>query len=220
MMIKILRIIRNFIFGLNSRKTPVPLTAGTIHRINMFDMLLGSVSGLTGDIVECGVGHGRSLLMITSISTRYDERTVFAFDSFEGFPDVSELDSAHNPSAVKGHYKSDLESVKIFLTNSGLPVEYIQNIVFVTGFFENTLKNFVKPIVFLHIDADLSTSYSTVLMTLFDQVVAGGIILFDEYNESKWAHTSIIINEFMKDKDVRWGVYKTDLIEKYYVIKQ
>ena len=91
-MIKILRSIRNRMLGLGSRKSPVPLTASSIHRISMFDSLLRSVGDLPGDVVECGVGHGRSLLMMTTLCSCYGEREIFAFDSFEGFPEVSELD--------------------------------------------------------------------------------------------------------------------------------
>ena len=219
-MIKILRSIRNRMLGLGSRKSPVPLTASSIHRISMFDSLLRSVGDLPGDVVECGVGHGRSLLMMTTLCSCYGEREIFAFDSFEGFPEVSELDRMHNPAAIKGHYKSQLESVKSFLANSNLPENQIQKISFIKGFFDDTLKDYNHAIAFLHIDADLSTSYSTVLTSLFDQVVSGGIILFDEYNELKWAHTTTVIDEFMNDKHVQWGTYKTNLIEKYYVIKE
>ena len=50
-MIKILRSIRNRMLGLGSRKSPVPLTASSIHRISMFDSLLRSVGDLPGDVV-------------------------------------------------------------------------------------------------------------------------------------------------------------------------
>ncbi len=207
-------------FRLDSRKNPIPMSTKVIDRIRMFDHLLQLMPENDGVIVECGVGHGRSLLVITTLSVAYRDRQIYAFDSFEGFPEVSEDDSIHNPQAKKGHYKSQLQDVKQFLMNSRMSADKVNDIIFVKGFFDDTLRDFDRPISFLHIDADLSMSYKTVLTRLFDKVSSGGIILFDEYNEAKWANVTRIVDEFMADKDVTWGEYRTNENEKYYVIKR
>ncbi|MEE8046353.1 MAG: TylF/MycF/NovP-related O-methyltransferase, partial [Dehalococcoidia bacterium] len=55
----------------------------------------------------------------------------------------------------------------------------------VPGWLEDTLPKISTNIALLHIDVDLHDSYLTVLNNLYDQVVSGGVIAFDEY-KSPW----------------------------------
>jgi len=52
-------------------------------------------AGLTGDIVECGVGRGASyfLIVFSMTSVSYPSR-LYGFDSFRGFPEPSEWDDS------------------------------------------------------------------------------------------------------------------------------
>jgi hypothetical protein len=72
-----------------------------IYWWKFFEMILS----VQGDIVECGVGRGRSLITITSLCNYLElsgspiqRRKIFALDSFEGFPEPTENDfSIRNP---------------------------------------------------------------------------------------------------------------------------
>ena len=51
----------------------------------------------------------------------------------------------------------------------------------------------------LHLDCDLYESYKISLTNLYDKVVAGGIIMFDEYDDQRWPGARRAIDEFFMD---------------------
>ena len=86
-----------------------------------FDM----ISKLEGDIVECGVCLGRSLMMFAFLikDCCEGERHLYGYDSFEGFPEPSFYDRDASPeqrrrNVQKGHNKSPLNITSQFLSNN------------------------------------------------------------------------------------------------------
>ena len=203
----------------NFKEIPIPLTVPKVEQICFFRDIIKKTKDLEGDIVECGVGHGRSLLILTTLNNAFEKKKLYAFDSFEGFPDPKEYEKKLISGIKKGYYKSSLESVKIFLASSGIDNEDIKEINFVKGYLEDTLINYKNNISLLHIDVDLAESYKTVLNTLWDNIVVGGIIIFDEYNTKKWVTATQAINEFVKRKNLTINEYKTKNFIKHFVIK-
>ena len=203
----------------NFKEIPIPLTVPKVEQICFFRDIIKKTKDLEGDIVECGVGHGRSLLILTILNNAFEKKKLYAFDSFEGFPDPKEYEKKLISGIKKGYYKSSLESVKIFLASSGIDNEDIKEINFVKGYLEDTLINYKNNISLLHIDVDLAESYKTVLNTLWDNIVVGGIIIFDEYNTKKWVTATQAINEFVKRKNLTINEYKTKHFIKHFVIK-
>ena len=62
-----------------------------------------------GSIVECGVHNGGGAMAWAKISTTLEpynyHRQIYAFDTFEGFPGISEIDKTeYNPNAGKGSF--------------------------------------------------------------------------------------------------------------------
>jgi len=203
----------------NLKEDPIPLTTSKIEQICFFRDVIKKTKNLEGDIVECGVGHGRSLLLLAVLNNSFEKKNLYAFDSFEGFPDPEEYEKRSISGIKKGYYTSSLESVKIFLARSGINDEDINKINFVKGFLENTLINYKNKISLLHIDVDLAESYKTVLNGLWDNVISGGIIIFDEYNTKKWVTATQAINEFVKSKNLIINEYKTKYFVKHFVVK-
>ncbi len=127
-----------------------------------FALAACTVEGL---VLEFGVYTGRTLAVIAE----HDPRVVHGFDSFEGLPE----DWTHFQK--KGR----------FGLQGKLPQFAAANIELHAGWFEQTLPGFLAihpgPVRFLHIDSDLYSSAVTVLEGLAARIVAGTIILFDEY---------------------------------------
>ena len=194
------------VFGLDvklarSRKfdlSPYEQNLKQATRFLHFQDALGKVTDVDGHIVECGVGPGRSLFEFAVISNALGiERHIFGFDTFEGLPNPSMLDGDWN-SRVGGFWNYSREHVRDQLLLAGLDEEFIStNITLVPGEFSETLPNYdTGPIAFLHIDVDIYESYKVVLECLYDQVVPGGIIAFDEYAQEKWPGATMAIDEF------------------------
>lgn len=156
-----------------------------------------SAKHVKGDIVECGIGRGRSLISLCALNYLLDEeeggqRHIVGYDSFDGFPEPSQQDTSYrNPqkgewsNSPSGKYKYSIEFTQQVLAQAGIPLNKIA-LSLHKGFFSDTLPHHPKrPIAMLHIDGDLYASYRDVLHNLYDLVVPGGIIVFDDFQAKK-----------------------------------
>src|SRR3989344_1004488 len=184
------------------RYPTIPFDVRRMKLLLYLNFLFGKLQNVPGDIVECGVGKGRSFLFLSFLA--YSEgksRTLWGFDSFAGFPEPSKNDSSdRNPK--KGEWSgTHPDDIVAILKHAGIPEQFIQgNTKLIPGYFENTIQEYNgKKIALLHIDADLYDSYVVVLKKLFPFVSKGGIVLFDEYNEARWPGAKQAVDEFLKE---------------------
>lgn len=178
------------------------------------------IKDIEGDIVECGVGKGRTLLYLSFLSFKESkQRKVWGFDSFEGFPEPAKEDvSERNPK--KGDWAdTSITLIKGQLRKAGLPQKYIEeNVSLVKGFFPGTFTQYnSKPIAILHVDVDLYQSYVDVLNFFYPFVVENGLILFDEYDEPKWPGAKKAVDEFLVQTQLT--LQYDEFVKKYFVIK-
>jgi hypothetical protein len=122
-----------------------------------------SVAPQGGMALEFGVFEGRSLAVIAEARKG---REVYGFDSFQGLPED------YRPHVRQGAFALDrLPQVE------GAELE--------VGWFDDTLPNFLEthpgPVDFLHVDGDLYSSAVTVLSLVGPRLLAGSIVIFDEY---------------------------------------
>lgn len=205
-------------------KNPVSsLTVVDVGRLLFFKRMLDSVSDVDGDVVECGVGWGRSLMYLALLCWEEQKgRHIWGFDSFEGFPEPTAEDSGpRHPQ--KGEYKADMKAVYALLEQSKFDAAYLRSkITLVKGFFAESLPKYAGPgIVLLHIDADLYQSYLDVLKLLYDKVRPGGVIAFDEYMDGRtnvdFPGAKAAIDEFFRDKRVE--IRRDKRYGKYFAVK-
>lgn len=172
------------------------------------------IRGLEGDIVECGVGRGRSLITIASINKLISslddrqERKIFALDSFEGFPEPTEFDNSIR-SPQKGEwsmspnkqFKYSPETIAKIMKLADID----SKIDYVKGFFDKTTENLeVGDISILHLDGDLYESVKTPLNNLWQKVVIGGLVVIDDYaveetENERFPGARTAIKEFLRD---------------------
>ena len=189
------------------------LNLASIGHVAYWSKFLDKISEVDGDIVECGIGRGRSLIIISSLNSLLkSNRTIYAYDSFEGFPEPTEEDNSfRNPKkgewskSPSGKYEYSKEFMESVLTEAGVkPDENLINLK--KGFFSDSLKEHPeKPIALLHVDGDLYQSYMDVLTNLYNRVAKGGIIVFDDFlfeknGEDKFPGARLAVEEFLGDK--------------------
>lgn len=211
------------------------------HTINRFYPAYQKSKQVAGCFIECGVGYGRSALIMESILQMHnDKRDFLFFDSFEGFPSLSSEDLTNNQKARKSQWNyinpniflEVLSASKSKDKNSKNYKEDEQKRIHIKkGFFNKTLnketqkkiKNF-KGISYLHLDVDLYQSYLTCLNILFPLVNSGGIILFDEYEDKtlkKFPGSKKAIDEFLISQNLDpEKEIKFDLSGKCFMIKK
>ncbi len=156
------------------------------------DLLRHAVAQAPGDglVLEFGVASGTSINVIADAT----ERSVFGFDSFEGLPwawgGALELTGAFSKKGAEPKVRSNVELVK--------------------GLFSDTIAPFAADhlgqIALLHVDCDLYRSTVDILDGLGDRLVAGSVILFDEYlNYPGWRHHEYKAwQEFVKARSVTY----------------
>lgn len=147
---------------------------------------------------EFGVGEGESFDWFASVKPR--ENLLFGFDSFEGIPEPWLVYPA-------GQWR----------TKPYEPVS--QDVVIVAGTFDVTLKDpailsrISRRVGLLHVDCDLYSSTKCVFDNLGDRLVAGTVIVFDEFlNYDKWQeHEAKAFLEFVRGRGVRFDyLVRTD----------
>jgi O-methyltransferase len=138
---------------------------------------------LQGDFVECGVFKGDlAWVVMQMVNFREQQRRFYLYDTFAGFsPKYSSaadytdkplfMEFAHKAYNIEGLYESvrdrfaDMENVSV-----------VQGIV--PDVFAQTVPD---RIAFMHIDLNSPAAEIGALEVLFDRVVPGGVIVFDDY---------------------------------------
>jgi O-methyltransferase len=138
---------------------------------------------LPGDLVECGVYRGNySWVVAEVIDFAKQPKTFYLYDTFAGFAPAysSSADFPDNPKffdAAQKEYEDPAnyaEVVRKFNSYS--------NVRIVRGVLPDVLSEGTPDqIAFLHIDLNSPAAEIGTLEILFDHVVPGGIIVFDDY---------------------------------------
>lgn len=202
----------------------LPVTMRHWRQVCYFHDLFEMIRGVRGDVIECGVGRGRSFtnLAFFCSSKEYGPRRLFGFDSFRGFPKPHEKDNAGGRNAQAGEwaYLEPRDLVAI-LGSANIPEEFIrQNVTIVPGFVNETLPGYRGRIALLHIDLDLYEAYKDTLWSLYDAVEDGGIIAFDEYRNKTWPGATEAIHEFFAERRLEVDDIQYHSIgDRFYFIK-
>jgi O-methyltransferase len=152
-----------------------------------------------GDFVECGVFKGDMAWVVLHVVGPAKVPNFFLYDSFEGFserwshPQDFPLNPGFLDFANRFYQRGDLfEGVK----NRFAPYP---NVKVVQGFLPEVLDK-VQPsrIGFLHIDLNSPRAEVAVLERLFDRVVPGGVVVFDDYGWKLFEKQKLAEDEFMR----------------------
>lgn len=145
---------------------------------------------IDGLMLEFGVYRGESLRFIA----KRVAQEVHGFDSFEGLP------ADWTYFQKQGRFSLD----------GNVPALPEGNVRLHKGWFDRTLPAFLAehagPARFIHIDCDIYVSTRTVFELLGSRVVAGTVILFDEYlNYPSWReHEFKAFQEFVASRQLKY----------------
>lgn len=196
--------------------------------------LFKQIQDVHGSIAEFGVFMGSGLFSFASFSSILEpfnyQRKIVGFDTFEGFKEFSKHDTAtkkHSSLMKEGGFSvsnslyDDLsESAEIFDLNR--PISHIQKIELVRGDILKTLPHYLKQnphflLSMLYLDMDLYEPTLFALEQLYDRVVPGGIIAFDELNNTSWPGETKAFLEFFKGKTGRLKKVTFEPLRSYFI---
>lgn len=156
-----------------------PYTLLDIWRAENIASLLYRVRALPGDVMECGVYQGgMGMLMALLLQQWGVDKKVYMLDSFQGLPKPDpSVDRFHKA----GWLVANVKMVEQVVSALGLK----DRVVVVPGWFEETLPALPPdPVCLAHLDGDLYASTVTCLAHVGPRVVAGGVVVVDDYNDA------------------------------------
>ena len=168
---------------------------------------------IAGDIVECGVWKGGSIMLIakTLLELKSYDKELYLFDTFEGMPKPTEFDVSYKDDlAIKGFEdrkidnnssdwsRIELDEVKKNVFSTGYNNEKFH---FIKGKVEDTIpKNSPETISILRLDTDWYDSTRHELIHLFPRLVRGGVVIIDDYGF--WKGAKKAVDEYFEENNI------------------
>ena len=192
------------------------LTKTEIKKLFIYEKFL-ETKDIPGDIVECGVGSGSSIIFLKSLQRETkDNRKMWGFDSFEGFPKGSNKDSEEFRDHGRPSYAkyTTLDYVLNNCKKSGLSNDEIDSIKLIKGWIPNSLDSYDNSsISLLNVDVDLYQSTKDCLNKFWLLMSPGGVVMLDEYNLPddvlKWPGAKIAVDEFCEENSTEVIIHYT-----------
>ncbi|MFO1459964.1 MAG: TylF/MycF/NovP-related O-methyltransferase [Verrucomicrobiota bacterium] len=168
--------------------------------------LFKEVVGVHGHIIECGVFLGGGLMTWAQLSAIYEPvnhvRRVVGFDTFDGFPSISNKDmAAPLPQLHTGGLKADsMADLKdcARLYDKNRPIGHIPRVELVQGDATQSIPDYVRDnphlvVALLYLDFDLFEPTLAALDFFLPRMPKGAVLAFDELNQKNWPGETLAV---------------------------
>lgn len=155
-------------------------------------------TNIKGSIAEVGVFRGEFAKII---NTLFPDRTLYLFDSFEGF---SQADVAYENGASiarAGYYSGT--SIEVVMNKMTHP----ENCIVKKGFFPETATGVEDAFCFVNLDLDLYKPTLEGLRFFWDKMVDGGIILIHDYFNPDYPRVKDAVWDFEAEKKIKLKIF-------------
>lgn len=142
---------------------------------------------IEGDYLEFGVFEGNNFIRAFRLANRHGLKNMkfYAFDSFEGLPEVTGIDVNNHPRFLKGQFAcGGIERFKKLISSKKVDLNRVK---IIGGWYNETLNNqtkknlSLKKAAIVYIDCDLYESTVPVLNFITDYIQDGTVIIFDDW---------------------------------------
>jgi len=161
-----------------------------------------------GSIVECGVFRGFGTMTWAKLSAILEPvnltRRIYGFDSFSGFPSVSDVDRVGSAESVRpGDLYADSEKELIELAainDSTRFLGHVPKLQLIKGDATQTIPGFVEKtphllVSLLFLDFDLYEPTKAAIENFLPRMPKGAIIAFDELDNPLWPGETLAMLE-------------------------
>jgi hypothetical protein len=174
---------------------------------------------IAGDVVECGVWRGGSMMVAALTLLELGERRpLHLFDTFDGMPPPADVDRD-----LMGHAAADilatedratgatwassaLADVRRNVLGTGYPAELVR---FVRGRVEETVPAAApERIAVLRLDTDWYESTRHELEHLYPRLAGGGVLIIDDYGH--WQGARQAVDEYLAETGARLFLSRID----------
>jgi hypothetical protein len=199
-----------------------------LHRYDFFS----KTKHLPGDIVEVGVFKGSGIATFSKFVDIYcpnSNKKIIGFDIFdpEKSKEILDKDNVNDKINMNKVYSriSDEDRTIEAVTKRLDDMHLFKKYKLVEGDVENTLPQFLMEnpgfrISLLYIDVDIERPTYNALKYLWDRILPGGIIVFDEYEYHKFSE-SYGVEKFLKERQLKFNLKSTNWIAPTaYLVKE
>ena len=161
-------------------------------RLNTLVWAAEHAVNLEGDFVECGVWKGFCSAVIADYLDFGElSRTFYLYDTFEGIPAEYDTEKHDSPLfAEEGLFENVVQRFQrhpnVRVVKGAVPQSFAEAAP--------------EKIAFLHLDMNSSKSEIEALEVLFDRIVPGGVIVFDDYGWTGYVAQQLAEDAFMAER--------------------
>lgn len=181
---------------------------------------------LPGDIVECGVLKGSSLmffLKMLHIFSPGSNKRVIGFDVFESFPITDESERLQVEAFVEESGFKGITTASLYkkIEEAGFKRDQCD---LVAGDISHTAPTYIANnpglrLSLLHLDLDLDAPTYTALEAFWSRIVVGGVVILDEYAVARWTESNAV-DRFFADKSVSLKTLTWSRTPTAYIVKE
>ena len=198
------------------------VTKRSLARFLVKAELFRMVLPVAGSIVECGVYNGAGLFTWAQLSTIHEPvnhtRKIVGFDTFTGFPGVSDSDHGAGHVWRPGDLLGDeLDALRLSAEkhDAERPLGHVPQIELVAGDFCETGPAYVERnphlvVSLLYLDFDLYEPTKVALETFLPRMPKGALVCFDELNCANFPGETQALLETLGVRDLSLRRFPTD----------
>jgi len=184
-----------------------------------------------GSIVECGVFKGFGVMTWAKLSTMLEPenltRRIYAFDTFAGFPNVSEKDKNAITKHVHGGLYADSYEELLALINEydrDRFLGHIDKVHLIKGDVVKTIPKFISDnphllVSLLFLDMDLFEPTKAALGYFLPRMPKGAVIAFDELDNPMWPGETLALLESIGMNKLRMRRFEWDPYISYAIVE-
>jgi O-methyltransferase len=178
-------------------------------------------NSLQGDIVECGVWRGGSMLAVAKTLCELNcfDYDLYLYDTYSGMPEPTSYDIRMTGMQAIGKFEdlkidkdssdwcyADIEDVKNTLSKTSYPQDKIK---FIKGKVQDTLKrNSHNQIAILRLDTDWYESTKHEIEVSFPRLLDKGVLIIDDYGT--WKGSKKAIDDYFTTHDINTFLHRID----------
>lgn len=184
-----------------------------MSRIIFMYELYKKIIGVHGVILEFGVRWGQDLALFESFRGMIEpfnySRKIVGFDTFEGFPSISDKDKLTQEGDMGVTEKYEVYLDKMLEAHESVsPISHLKKYELVKGDATVTFKRYLDEhpetiIAFAYFDFDIYEPTKICLELCRDRLTRGSIIGFDELNHPDWPGETVALKEILGLNKVR-----------------
>lgn len=203
------------------KQTPVPddellvnmglyVRSTTLAKILYLNELYQAIRNLPGIVIEFGVWWGANLALFESFRSVYEPynwtRKVVGFDTFQGYPSISEKDGASDYAAVGGYtvskgYEDYLQKL-LSAHEADNVMAHIKKHELVKGDVVETISRYLVDnpqtvIALAYFDLALYEPTKKCLEAIRPYLVRGSVLAMDELNSAEFPGETIAVREVL-----------------------